>query len=73
MTVQQMRVVTPIAWMEAPQWLTVQEACCLSGWDVFSMLEIIDGGGVDLNTEGLIEKESLRDFQECLALVLHWP
>jgi hypothetical protein len=66
------RTVTPIAWMEAPQWLTIEEACRLSGWDVFSMLEIIDEGGVDLNTEGLIEKESLYDFQQCLALVLHW-
>jgi hypothetical protein len=66
------RTVTPIAWMEAPEWLTVQEACRLSGWDSFSMLEIIDEGGVDLNTEGLIEKQSLYDFQECLALVLHW-
>jgi hypothetical protein len=66
------RTVTPIAWMEAPQWLTVEEACRLSGWDELSMLEIIDEGGVDLNDEGLIEKESLYEFQQCLALVLHW-
>jgi hypothetical protein len=36
------------------------------------MLEIIDEGGVDLNTDGLIEKRSLREFQEAAALVLHW-
>jgi hypothetical protein len=58
--------------MEAPQWLTVQEACQLSEWDGPTMLDIVDDGGVDVNTEGLVEKESLRDFQECLALVLHW-
>ena len=58
--------------MEAPQWLPVQEACRLSGWDGPRMFEIIGDGGVDVNAEGLIEKESLRDFQQCLALVLHW-
>jgi hypothetical protein len=36
------------------------------------MLEIVDERGVDLNTEGLIEKRSLHEFQEMLALVLHW-
>jgi hypothetical protein len=66
------RTVTPIAWMEAPQWLTVEEACRLSAWDGLTILEIIADGGVDVNTEGLIEKESLYDFQQCLALVLHW-
>ncbi len=33
---------------------------------------VIDEGGVDLNVEGLIEKQSLWEFQEMLALVLHW-
>jgi hypothetical protein len=36
------------------------------------MPEIIDEGGVDLNTDGLIEKRSLHEFQEMPALVLHW-
>ncbi|MFW6116264.1 MAG: hypothetical protein ACOC6F_00920, partial [bacterium] len=66
------RTVTPVAWMEAPQWLTVRQACRLSGWDEPSMLEIVRDGGVDVNTEGQIEKQSLYDFQQCLALVLHW-
>jgi len=66
------RVITPVTWIEAPEWLTIEEACYLSGWDRDSMLEIIDEGGVDLNDEGLIEKESLYEFQESLALVLHW-
>jgi hypothetical protein len=36
------------------------------------MQAIIDEGGVDLNQEGLIERQSLREFQEALALVTHW-
>lgn len=35
------------------------------------MREITREGGVDLNLEGLIEKRSLREFNECVALVLH--
>ena len=65
-------VVTPIAWMEAPQWLTAQEAYRLSGWAGPTMPEIVVHGAVDVNAERLIEKENLRDCQECLALVLHW-
>jgi hypothetical protein len=41
-------------------------------WDADVMREIICEGGVDLNLEGLIEKRSLREFNECLAMVLHW-
>ena len=36
------------------------------------MKEIIEEGGVDLNDEGLIERESLYEFNECAALILHW-
>jgi hypothetical protein len=36
------------------------------------MREIVREGGVDLNTEGLIEKRSLREFNECAALIAHW-
>lgn len=49
-----------------------REACFLSGWDTDTLLEIIDEGSVDLNDEGLIERESFYEFQEALALVLHW-
>jgi hypothetical protein len=52
--------------------LTFEEACFLSGWDKDTMRVIIDEGGVDLNPEGLIEKRGLREFNECLAIVLHW-
>ena len=66
------RTVTPVAWMEAPEWLTVQEACRLSGWDSPTMSVVVREGGVDVNVEGLIERQSLYDFQQSLALVHHW-
>jgi hypothetical protein len=66
------RIATLVDWLFAPQWLTVSEACRLSGWDRAAMLEIIDEGGVDLDDRGLIEKDSLREFNETLALILHW-
>ncbi len=36
------------------------------------MCEIIAVGGVDLNSDGRIEKRSLYEFQESVALVEHW-
>lgn len=36
------------------------------------MCEIAREGGVDLNTEGLIEKRSLCEFDECAALMADW-
>jgi hypothetical protein len=66
------RVATTLDWVFAPEWLTIEQACFLSSWDRDGMLEIVDEGGVDLNDEGLIERESLYEFQESLALVLHW-
>ena len=72
MTFAQERVISPVVWMCAPDWLTVEEACDLSGWNRASMLEIIDEGGVDLDNDGLIEKRSLSEFLEALALVVHW-
>ena len=66
------RVATVVDWAFAPEWLTQEQACALSGWDKHSMLEIIDEGGVDTNPAGLIERDILLEFQESLALVLHW-
>ena len=57
------KVATGIDWALAPEWLTIEEACFLSGHDWSEMLAIIDEGGVDLNLEGLIEKRSLRGFR----------
>jgi hypothetical protein len=62
---------TGIDWAFAPDWLTIEEACFLSGHDRGTMLSIIDEGGVDLNAEGLIEKRSLWEFQTTPAEVLH--
>jgi len=36
------------------------------------MRHILDIDGVDTSDDGLIEKLSLWEFQEALALVLHW-
>lgn len=72
MDVSQARVATTVDWLFAPDWLTPEEACFLSGRDKDTLLEIITEDGVDLNDEGLIEKQSLHEFLECLALVLHW-
>ena len=68
----QRRVCFATDWIFYPAWLTVEQACYLSGWDTDAMQEIIDAGGVDLDDAGLIEKESLWEFQEVCALVLHW-
>jgi hypothetical protein len=65
-------VATGIDWAFAPDWLTIEQACFLSGHDREAMLEIIEVDGVDLNVEGLIEKCSLWEFQEALVLVRHW-
>jgi len=69
---QQRRVATALEWALAPEWLTLDQACFLSGWDPDTMRMFADEGGVDLNTEGLIEKHSLWELQETAALILHW-
>jgi excisionase family DNA binding protein len=61
-----------VDWIFAPEWLAVEQACELSGWDPGSLLEIMAQGGVDVDEAGLIEKQSLYEFQETLAEVLHW-
>jgi hypothetical protein len=66
------RIASPVDWLFAPEWLTVEQACELSGWDSVSLLEIVAQGGVDVDDAGLIEKQSLYEFQETLAEVLHW-
>jgi hypothetical protein len=54
-------------WVFAPNWLTVAEACFLSGWSSDQIAEIIAEGEVDLDDDGLIEKQSLYEFQGALA------
>jgi hypothetical protein len=66
---ERLRIPSPLEWALAPEWLTVDEACYLSGWDKDSMLEIIDEGGVDLKDDEkiLIDKKSLVEYQEAAA------
>ena len=69
------QVRSPLAWIEAPEWLTPEEAAELSGHSLEAIQWLIDDDAVDLMESGngwLIEKESLHEFQESLALVLHW-
>ncbi len=59
-------------WVFAPDWLTVEQAAWLSGHDRATMQRLVDDGCVDLDTRGLVDKRSLWEFLEALALVLHW-
>ena len=45
------RIATMVDWLFAPEWLTIEEACFLSGWSESAMKEIMEEGGVDLNDE----------------------
>jgi hypothetical protein len=66
------QIVTPAAWIYAPDWLTPDQASYLTGHSVDHIKWMIQDGCVDTNDAGLIEKRSLHEFQESLALVLHW-
>jgi len=70
------RRITPVTWALAPEWLTIAEAAELSGFDPELLQHLIEDGGVDAEQLGdrwLIEKQSLREYQEALALVANWP
>jgi hypothetical protein len=62
---------SPVEWVHAPEWLTIEQACHLSGWSHDQMLEIIEEGGVDLkdDDEILVDKESLEEYQEAVVEV----
>ena len=66
------RIATGVDWAFAPTWLTISEACWLSGHDRGIMRYIVDTGGVDISDAGLVEKASLWEFQQALAEILHW-
>ena len=75
MVTTQPRIVTPVSWLVAPAWLTVDEACQLSGRDRDTMLWMIEDGSVDAKLEGdayLVEKASLHEFLELLVELSHW-
>lgn len=75
MICQATRIITPVTWLAAPDWLTVEEASYLSGHDEDTVKWLVLDGGVDAKRDGdtwLVEKLSLHEFLEALALVLHW-
>ena len=68
------RWVTPVTWLEAPEWLTPEEAAALTGHTLDAIHAIIQTGGVELKDGDvvLIDRRSLHEFQETLAEVIHW-
>ena len=72
---QRERVVTPLTWALAPAWLDIERASYLSGYTPDFLRFLIQDGGVEAKQDGealLIEKQSLLDYRECLAEVVHW-
>ena len=69
------RYITPVTWLEAPEWLTPEEAAALTGHSLEAIQAIIQVGGVELKDGDavLIDRRSLHEFQETLAEVIHWP
>jgi hypothetical protein len=68
------RIATGVDWAFAPEWLTIEQASALSGWTPMQMLDIIEQDGVELadSDEILISKQSLLDYQETCAQILHF-
>ncbi len=66
------RIATTVDWLFAPEWLTIEQACFLSGFDALTMAKIVEQDGVDLDNAGLIEKQSLWEFKDALIDVLCW-
>jgi hypothetical protein len=67
------RYITPVVWwVEMPEWLTAEQASFLTGYSVDYINWAVQDGCMDANDAGLICKDSLYEFQETLAEVLHW-
>jgi len=64
--------VTPVTWAFAPDMLTLEEACYLSGYNRGFMLQVIEVDGVDLDNAGRIEKRSLWEWLEVSIEIDHW-
>lgn len=68
------RVPTDVTWFFAPEWVTPEKAAQLMGrhYSVQDILELVQEGAVDTKAgeELLIEKESLMEYRDALALVL---
>ena len=72
MLISRPRIVNGVTWAFAPDWLTVSQACELSGYDRGFMLQVIEVDGVDLDNSGRIEKRSLWEWLEVSAEIDHW-
>jgi len=73
MFVQERRIVTPVTWLAAPDWLTVSEAAWLSGHDEDTIERLVWEGDVDTRREGdtwLVDKWDLHDYQEAFLEAL---
>jgi hypothetical protein len=70
--IPQPHVATMVDWAFAPEWVTVKEASYLSGHDEDTVNWLVEDGSIDTGQDGLIDKASLHEFLEALALVLHW-
>lgn len=58
-----------VAWTFAPEWLTLAEAAELSGYDEATLRWLVADADIDTREEAgmlLIDKVSLREFQEAL-------
>jgi hypothetical protein len=66
------RTATLLDWVTFPDWLSLDQACHLAGYDRPTMQWLVDDGAVDLDNDGRIEKRSLWEYIEALWLVLHW-
>jgi hypothetical protein len=65
------RIVNGVTWAFAPDMLTLEEACYLSGYDRGFMLQVIEADGVDLDNAGRIEKKSLWEWLEVSVELAH--
>ena len=73
MNVQTARVITPVSWLAAPEWLTIEEACYLSGHDEATMRYLILDGNVESKYHDgawLVDKWYLHEYHETLLEVL---
>ncbi|MBN1975939.1 MAG: hypothetical protein JW918_00935 [Anaerolineae bacterium] len=69
---QHPQIVNMVTWTFAPDWLTFEEACYLSGYDRGVMLQVIEVDGVDLDDAGRIEKRSLWEWLEVSVELAHF-
>ncbi|MFL7793511.1 MAG: hypothetical protein AB8I69_15325 [Anaerolineae bacterium] len=72
MQVSTPRIVNMVTWAFAPDMLTFEEACYLSGYDRGTMLQVLEVDGVDLDNAGRIEKQSLWEWLEVSVEYAHW-